>query len=515
MDLTSDILPAPAAVLARLPAWADRTRFVVHQGGTATEVTWGELADTMRAVAGWLVKTGLAPGERAAVLAANAVEWAAAALAIQAVGGVLVPIYPASTADQIAYVVDHADVRVLFVGGAGPSAVWAAAAPRAPGMRATVALDGAAASIGHVPFEDVLRDGAAFDRGAAPGWLEASIAAIAIDRPGLMLYTSGTSGPPKGVPLTHRNVGVNALDWLRSNEPLLPPDGDGIDVLWLPMSHIFGLGELMLGNTLGFTSHLATPAEALDLLPAVRPNVFMSVPAYWEKLARAAAAAPDREARRRALTAATGGRLRFCLSGGAGLKREIKELFQDAGVLLIEGYGLTECSPTLTLNRPGAFRFDSVGLPLASVELRLDDDGEILARGPNVFAGYHKDPEATAAAFTADGWFRTGDVGRFTEDGFLQIVDRKKDILVTSGGKNVAPLNVELRFADDPLFRHVVVHGDGQRFLVAAVWVDPAAARAALGGGDPSREALHALVAARVEAVNRTLASFETMASLQ
>src|SRR5207237_7889202 len=156
----------------------------------------------------------------------------------------------------------------------------------------------------------------------------------------------------------------------------------------------------------------------------------------------------------------TGGRLRFCLSGGAGLKVEIKQLLHKHGVLIIEGYGLTETSPTLTLNRADAFRFDTVGKPLPSVELRLDTDGEILARGANVFAGYFKDPGATAAAFTDDGWFRTGDVGRWTAGGFLQIIDRKKDILVTAGGKNVPPANIEARFADDPVIERVVVYGD-------------------------------------------------------
>jgi long-chain acyl-CoA synthetase len=318
-----------------------------------------------------------------------------------------------------------------------------------------------------------------------------------------MLYTSGTSGNPKGVPLTHRNVGVNGADWLRNNAALLGPEDR--DLLWLPMSHIFGFGQMCTGNVLGWETWMTSPQDALALLPEVAPHVFMSVPAYWEKLARAmiseagADGAPD--ARRRALTRLTGGRLRFCLSGGAGLKLEIKEALRDAGVLVIEGYGLTETSPTLTLNRPDDYRFDSVGKPVASVELRLADDGEIEARGPSVFTGYHDDPSATAAAFTADGWFRTGDVGRWTDDGFLQIVDRKKDILVTAGGKNVPPANIESRFADDPAIERVVVYGDARSYLVAAVWLAPAIPPAAR-----ESEAARAIAA-----VNAQLASFETI----
>ena len=504
--VSGPIQPAPAAVLGRLPDWRDRPRFLLPRGDELTAVTWGEYGDAIRACAAFLAETCLAPGERAAVLAANSVEWAVAAMAIQAVGGVLVPIVPSSTAEQIAYVLDHSDARVLFV-GAGPAGRWREVRALCSGVREVIALDPGADGR---PWREVMERGGLLDRGAGAAWLEESLAAIDLDRPALMLYTSGTSGPPKGVPLSHRNVGASARDWLRALGELLPDEGTGRDLLWLPMSHIFGLGELCLGNTLGFTSTLAAPADVLSLLPRVRPDVFMSVPAYWDKLAAAAVGAPDREARRRALLAATGGQLRFCLSGGAGLERRVKEAFHDAGILIIEGYGLTECAPTLTLNRPGAFRFDAVGLPVDSVELRLAEDGEILARGPNVFAGYHKDPAATAAAFTDDGWFRTGDIGRFTEDGFLQIVDRKKDILVTSGGKNVAPLNIELRFAGDPLFQHVVVYGDHHRYLVAGVWIDRAAAAAELGGDAPP-DALQALVQRRVDAINHQLASFETI----
>jgi long-chain acyl-CoA synthetase len=279
------------------------------------------------------------------------------------------------------------------------------------------------------------------------------------------------------------------------------------------MSHIFGFGEMCVGNTLGFVSYLSDPATCLSRISEVRPSVFMSVPSHWEKLAILAMRAPTPDARREAFATATGGRLRFCLSGGAGLKREIKDFFHEQGVLVIEGYGLTETSPTLTLNRPGAFRFDSVGKPLPNVELRLADDGEILARGPSVFSGYHKDPEATRDAFTDDGWFKTGDVGRFTDDGFLQIVDRKKDILVTAGGKNVPPANIEIRFKDDPYIAHAVVYGDGKRYLVLGVWPNDAAIDAELAGTpEAERDAKRReLLGRRVDLVNAGLASYETI----
>ncbi len=503
MDVTPllTIEPAPRAVLTRLATHRDQPRFRVRSpDGAWTAVTWGEFATQLRAVARWLVDGGLHPGEVAAVYAENSVAWAAAALGIQAAGGVMVPVYPASTADQLAYVVDHAEARVLFVAGADQRARAAAVRARLPHLQRIAALDDAdGPAVDAAPVItrwSAIQTAAAIDQ-AEPRVVDDRLAAIDLDAPGLMLYTSGTSGNPKGVPLSHRNVGTNAADWLRCNAPLLEP-GDR-DLLWLPMSHIFGFGELCLGNTLGWESWMTRPADALALLPEVAPHVFLSVPAYWEKLAKAIAAAPGE--RRAALTALTGGRLRFCLSGGAGLKVEIKELLRDAGLVVIEGYGLTETSPSLTLNRPGDYRFDAVGKPLPSVELRLADDGEILARGPSVFRGYHKDPAATAAAFTADGWFATGDVGRWTDDGFLQIIDRKKDILVTAGGKNVPPANIEARFADHPGIERVVVYGDARAYLVAGIWMSadlPAAERTAVA-------------AAAVAAVNAGLASFETL----
>jgi len=482
------IQPAPCAVFARLPTHRDRPRFHVRQAGAWHSVRWGEFAQKIRGVARWLVEQDVAPGDRVAILGESSVAWASAALGLQTAGAVFVPIYAASTAEQIAYILEHAGVRWVFVAGAEPRARLDRARATLPRALEVVDLVAGAATLAAAADRDA----------AAPALVDARLDAIDLDAPAQLLYTSGTSGPPKGVPLTHRNVGVTGADWLVCNAPLLA-EGDR-DLLWLPMSHIFGFGELCHGNTLGWESFLAAPSEVLELLPDVAPQVFMSVPAYWEKLSRAVQAgggSPD------AVRRATGGRLRFCLSGGAGLPPEIKHQLHAAGLLIIEGYGLTETSPTLTLNRPDDFRFDSVGKVLPSVELRLAADGEILARGPTVFAGYWKDPAATAAAFTPDGWFATGDVGRFTSDGFLQIIDRKKDILVTSGGKNIPPANLEARFADDPLIERVVVYGDARPYLVAAVWVRP---ELGLLPADQARR-----VAARLDEVNRELARHETL----
>jgi long-chain acyl-CoA synthetase len=536
MDITAylDLKPAPRAVFDSLPERKSRVRFMLPTPeGDWKAVTWGAFAKSIRQATLFLSSVGFQPGDRAAIYAPNSVEWMSAALAIQSAGGVMVPIYPASTASQAAYVAGHSDAKVLFVDTPALLARIFESWGDYANVTRIVTLGAQSIEAGPLletmrakgkstpPIAEVERKLVTWSRAQAtgatrdaesPADFDRMLASVSLDQPGLMLYTSGTSGNPKGVPLTHRNVSVNGLDWLKNNASLLGEND--VDLLWLPMSHIFGFGEACLGNTLGFTTYFADPSVALAKLPEVRPSIFMSVPALWEKLA-SMAAGPTPDARRATLAAATGGNLRFCLSGGAGLKKEVKELFHACGLLIIEGYGLTECSPTLTLNRPDAFRFDTVGKPLPSVQLKLAEDGEILARGPTIFGGYHKDPAATREAFDDDGWFKTGDVGRFTDDGFLQIIDRKKDILVTAGGKNVPPANIELRFRDDPFIAQVVVFGDGQRFLTAGVWVNAAAVNAQLDSqnvAEPARaEATRAWVQRRLDEVNAQLASYETI----
>jgi long-chain acyl-CoA synthetase len=539
MSRDTDLTFAPRVVFDALPEMASRPRFMVPEGkGRWRVVTWADFASRIRRAACFLAERGLRMGDRACIFAPNSVDWGAAALAIQAAGGVMVPIYASNTAEQMAYVVDHSDAEFVFVDSApllertleacantpkvkhvvylGPEGDIAAAAKKAaPRMRSVDEVMTLAARV--LPWERALAEGQLADD-LRPVRFEERMSGLTLDGAGVMLYTSGTSGPPKGVPLTHRNVGTNGVDWLAIYGAAVP--ANAVDLLWLPMSHIFGFGELCLGNTLRFTTYMSDPKSLYDHLKEVRPQVFMSVPQVWEKLASTAAAGATAEERKAKLAEVSGGAIAFGLSGGAGLKREVKEFFRDtAGLAIMEGYGLTECSPTLTLNRPEAYRFDSVGKVLPSVELALAEDGEILARGPSVFRGYHKDEPATREAFTADGWFKTGDIGRFTDDGFLQIVDRKKDILVTAGGKNVAPANIEQLFASDELIAHAVVYGEGKKYLVAGFWLNPP------GFGEPEElaglegqarvDAARRFVQAKVDAANERVAHHETIKSFR
>lgn len=530
-----ELKPAPRFIFDPLSARSERPRFMVPDGDGWRAITFGAYAQAIREVALYLDSEGLSSEARMAVFAPNGYEWAVAAQAIQAAGGVLVPIYPSSTASQAAYIVEHSDAQVVLVDsqdllekvieGWGTydqvrKLVCMSENLNVGAAIATVKAHGkpvpTAATVDRcsVSWSAVLAQGRAI-QAAQPQRFEALLDELTLDQPGIMLYTSGTTGPPKGVPLTHRNFSVNHRDWFEVLGPLI--EERTTDVLWLPMSHMFGYGETFIGNALGWTSYLTSPQQALSLVAKVRPNAFMSVPAYWEKLAKHALTEPTPQARRAKLAEATGGKLTFCLSGGAGLKQEVKELFHECGILIIEGYGLTETSPTLTMNRPDDFRFDTVGKPFPSVDLKLAEDGEILARGPSVFMGYHKDPVATQAAFTADRWFKTGDVGQWTSEGFLKIVDRKKDILVTAGGKNVPPANIELQFRGDSLIEHLVVFGDAQKFLSAGVWLNEEAA-AALTGHLPVDErpaALQAEVESRVASVNERLAHHEQIKKSQ
>lgn len=494
-------------------------RFYLPDGEGGWEpVRWQRFHRDVVHMAGHLKSLGIKPGDRVAVIGNTGYQWGVAGLAAQSVRGVLVPVYPASTESQAGYVLEHSEACCAFVESGAIRELLAPMLERTVGRERVITMDG-----GGRPgdgrgsgWDSALESGRAHDE-VHPGWFDQEVEGAPLSDLAALVYTSGTTGQPKGVMLSHLNVAVNGTDWLEVNEPALPEEVK-IELLWLPMSHLFGWGAFNLGNQLGFTTYFTTPREVLSLLPTLRPTVFMSVPAYWEKLYLWAISAGDEPARQHEkLREVTGGRLIFCLSGGAGLKYEIKEFFLDAGILIIEGYGLTECSPTLTLNHKGAFRFDTVGKPLPSVELQLAPDGEILARGDNVFVGYYKDPRATREIFTEDGWLKTGDLGAFTEDGFLKIVGRKKEIIVTAGGKNIPPANIEGRFADDPYIEHLVVVGDRRKYLTALVTLRREAVMEALGLANGEERKLNEnpkvreLIEQRIASANRSLARYETI----
>ncbi|MBF0518616.1 MAG: long-chain fatty acid--CoA ligase [Nitrospirae bacterium] len=497
----------------------DAPRFMSSDGTNGwITTTWGEFLRNSAALTLYLKSIGAGHGVKVSIFAKNRIEWTFSLMAIHATRSVFVPVYHSNTPSEAGYIINHCDAQVLIT-ETDMLPVVLNVLPDIPNVKNIIVMGTQVESYRELEnkaifFNDALSAGFAMSESVTDEFKQL-IDEFNVNDVAAILYTSGTTGRPKGVVLTHRNLYENATDWINTLGSLIPEVR--VDLLWLPMSHIFGWGEYGLGNTLGFTTYLTTPAEVLTKMPEVHPTVFMSVPAYWEKLYLDSVNSSAQIDKLRELT---GGRLGFCLSGGAGLKTEAKEFFLKAGMLIIEGYGLTECSPTLTMNRPDDFDFNSVGKPFPSVELKLAEDGEILAKGTNIFNQYYKDPAATSETFTEDGWFKTGDLGEFNEHGFLKIKGRKKEIIVTSGGKNISPQLIEAQFKDDPLIEHIVLYGNERKYITALITLKEAAVKSYANSSVIvfsnyyeliNHISIRETVQKSIDRVNRNLASFETI----
>jgi long-chain acyl-CoA synthetase len=450
---------------------------------------------------------GVEKGDRVAILSENRPEWAFADLATLCAGAVDVPVYATLTPPQVEYVLNDSEAKVAFVSTPAQAAKVAEVRPRSSHLRHVVSFEEPAPA-GTMPLGE-LRARGREALAKEPEAVRRREAEVTKDDLATLIYTSGTTGDPKGVMLTHGNLAHNIV----AAEKVFPE----VDHTWtclsfLPLCHSF---ERTAGhNFMLYKGVTIAYAESVEKVPEnmaeVRPHIMCSVPRLYEKMyARVnEKVASDPAARQKIfrwaigvgrevfahtvartqpgpflkakfaiadklvfskIKARTGGRLRLFISGGAPLAREIAEFFGAAGMLICEGYGLSETSPVITCNRPGAVRPGTVGLPLEHVEVKIAADGEILTRGPHVMKGYFKKPEATAEAIAADGWFHTGDIGHVDADGFLVITDRKKDIIVTSGGKNIAPQPIENRLKANKFFTEVVMIGNKRNFAAALV----------------------------------------------
>ena len=460
-----------------------------------------ELADRVRSVAAGLVAAGVGAGDRVALMGRTALEWTVADLAVLAAGAVTVPVYETSTVGQSRFVLTSCGARLALADGevcrARLEEAWAG-----EGVVVGIhdgGLDALAATAGEDDEAEVERRLAAL-RGT-------SLATI--------VYTSGTTGDPKGCRLTHGNIVWTSAQARASLTGAL--DGEASMLLFLPLAHVFARVVqfvcLEAGVPVGFARSLAVLREDLATF---RPTIVLAVPAVLQRVfdrARLHAAGRLRSgifdfavstaeactrgapagARQRALDArravadrlvyarirhGLGGRLRYCVSGGAPLPVALGRFFQAAGITVLEGYGLTETTAPVGVNLPGDVRLGTVGRPLPGVEVEVAPDGELLVRGPSVFAGYHDDPAATAAA-VEDGWLHTGDLGTIDADGFVTVTGRKKDLIVMSTGKKVAPGPLEERLRAHPLIADAVVLGDGRPYVVALIATDPEAVAAA------------------------------------
>jgi long-chain acyl-CoA synthetase len=491
--------------------------------GEWLEVTWAEAARAVDELANGLLALGISKGESFALLARTSLEWSLFDFALGLVGAVGAPIYANSSPRDVQYVLEHSDAVGALV--------------EDDEQRAKVT--GVAQVIGFDEL-DALRERGRTYAAEHPDALQERADSIDEDDLFTFIYTSGTTGPPKACMIRHRNYYAMVQKGDEMDERLTEP-GD-VMLLYLPLAHNYGRLLHLSAAYTGFTiAFLPDPLRAATELPRVRPHIFPSVPRVYEKIHTAVITKFEEETgvRRKLIDwalsvgyrvsrlrqakqpvprallaqhkladklvyqkvkARLGGRLRVANAGGAPLSRDIAEFFHAIDILILEGYGLSEVTTAATVNRANDFRFGTVGKPLPGVEIRIAEDGEILLRSNTVFAGYYRDQSATDEVLDREGFVHTGDVGHFDDDGFLVITDRKKDIIVTAGGKNVAPQNLENELKSHRVVSQAIVVGDRKPYIAALITIDPEVAN----GND-----LHAQVQAAVDSVNADRSRFE------
>jgi long-chain acyl-CoA synthetase len=482
----------------------------VRIGEQYTPVSHATLLERVRRVSYGLREIGIRRGDRVAILSENRPEWAVADFACLTSGITDVPLYPSLPAEQLAYPLRDSGAVAIFVSTEAQAAKIAAIRGEVPALETVIVFDSAAAKSADVTLEELERRGAVGDSPARAAEFRAEALRVEPHDLATIIYTSGTTGAPKGVMLSHDNIYSNVA----ATRNALVMRGDDVSLSFLPLSHILQrMGDywfLATGTSVAYV-------DSFDLVPLammqVRPTIAISVPRLYEKMyarvlenALAGGAVKKRIffwARRVAdrwadeklagrepggllamqygiaqrlvfskLKARTGGRLRYFVSGGAPLAPEINKFFYAAGLVILEGYGLTETSPVIGVNTPDEFRIGTIGKPIDGVEVKIADDGEILTRGPHVMQGYYNQPDATREAIDDDGWFKTGDIG-LIEDGFIRITDRKKDIIVTAGGKNIAPQPIENAVKTNKYVSQAVMIGDKRKFpamLIVPNW---------------------------------------------
>lgn len=431
--------------------------------GLYRDLRWDEYRDHVNACAAALVQANIQPGDRVGILAENRAEWLVADMAILSIGAVNVPLHAPLSAQQVAHQLNDAWVRFLFISNAGQYEKVQALKAEVSGLSDIVAFDEVAAP-GVRSWSGFLQRGRAA-RTSLQAELSHREAHLKPDDLATIIYTSGTTGNSKGVMLTHGNLCSNALAF----QQISPFGPDSVFLNWLPFSHIYARTvDIYLAVAVGATLCLAEAQETLVAnLMEIQPTHMNGVPRFYEKVL-AAVQDKDPAVMQKKLRAIFGPHIDFLGSGGAPLPVAVAQAFKDKGLLLLQGYGLTESSPVISFNRKDAFKIDSVGRAIPGVEVRIGADGEVLTRGPHVMPGYWNNPQATTETII-DGWLHTGDLGRLDDDGFLYITGRKKELLVLSNGKKVVPSHIEGILLADPCIDQVVVCGEGRNFLAALV----------------------------------------------
>ncbi len=494
----ADLLPRAAEIYGEMPA----IRF--KQGEEWVSRSFREIAETVRTLALGLVDLGVEKGDKVSILGNTRPEWTYFDFAALSIGAVVVPIYQTNSPEECQYVLENSDAKVVVVEDDEQLEKIRQVRDRLPMLEQVIRMTGS--SNDAISSEDLAGRGS----GDAAAW-ERRWSSVTKADVCTFIYTSGTTGPPKGCVITHGNYRA-MLDMINQTSVVEQED---VSYLYLPLAHSFALlvqfGSFDLGATLAYWER--DPLKILPNLAELKPTYFPSVPRIFEKIYTLATSAVDkegglkkaifnwaikvggrmREAEREGrqpgfllrrqyafadkqvlskIRGLFGGRLRLAVSGAAPINPDILRFFDSAGVLVLEGWGMTETSTAATISTPDDFKVGTIGKPFPGCEVRIADDGEILVKGPNVFQGYYKNEEATRETIV-DGWLHTGDLGSIDDDGFIRITGRKKDIIITAGGKNITPANLENEIKQHSLVSQCVVVGDRQPYLVALVTLDP------------------------------------------
>jgi long-chain acyl-CoA synthetase len=489
-----------------------RTLFRNKEEGRWRDIAWSEVEDAVTEIANGFLSLGLAAGDRVSLLSENRLDWIYADLGLLAAGGVTVTIYPSNLPHEVEYIVSHSGSRFIVISGAGQYRKLANRKETMPGLEKIISLDALENAADDVMTLTRLREQGRAFQSQNPRALRERTAGIRRDDLCTMVYTSGTTGPPKGAMISHGNILAvhEAVDQILT----LDKDSD-ITLSILPYAHVYErIGGIMNGIFAGITIAIG---EGLDKIAAnvveIRPTLILGAPRLYEKMyagiqKNIAAGSPAKQkifgwamsvgrevgpyklahqplplglklkhalADKLVFSAIKqkfGGRIRFFVSAAAPISKDIIEFFHALDILIIEGWGMTETSAPSTINKPDNVRFGSVGQVLPGTEVKIADDGEIMVRGENVFMGYYSKDGPIRDEFEDKGWFHTGDIGRIDEDGFLYITDRKKDIIITAGGKNISPQNIENLLKTDLYISEALVFGDRKKFLSAIVTLD-------------------------------------------
>jgi long-chain acyl-CoA synthetase len=479
--------------------YGDRLATRAKRDGAWEETTFAQLGEQVQELALGLVDLGIQPGERVCILANTRPEWALASLAVSAAGAVVVPIYQTNSPEECEWVAGNSGAVAVICEDAAQLAKVEQVRERLPELRHTVGMDEGG---GELTLAELAERG----RGDDTAELERRQAAVDLDDAYTFIYTSGTTGPPKGCVLTHRN----AMAVGKMNEQLGFVTSDDVSYLYLPLAHVFALTVLLgsLDVGAGIIYFGGDPKQIVAELSETQPTYVPSVPRIFEKIYTLVTSNADADQLRQAVAvglevreleaegepvpdglrigferaedqlfknvrAAFGGNVRQAVTGAAPIAREILEFFYACGVPVLEGWGMTETTGVGTVNTLDHHRFGTVGRPLPGVEIRIAGDGEIELRGPNLFREYWQNRDATEDTMTEDGWLATGDLGSLDKDGFLSITGRKKDIIITAGGKNLAPANIENDLKQSRWISQAVMHGDRRPYPVALVTLDP------------------------------------------